>query len=144
MAHNVQGALPRVLVVDDEPAMRLAIEAVLDDDCAVTTAPDAPAALGALAAAAFDVVLSDYEMPGGSGLALLREVHARYPGCVGILVTGHAEHPEVKAVRANPREFHVLIKPYDPQNLLSMVKNAARIARLRQATLKMASQIGKT
>jgi DNA-binding NtrC family response regulator len=141
MADKVQDVLPKVLVVDDDEAMRMSIEAVLDEECSITTAADSAAARTALAAAEFDVVISDYEMPGGSGLSLLKEVHASYPGSVGILVTGHAEHPDVRAVRADAREIHLLIKPYNPSTLLAIVKSAARIARLRRATLKMANQL---
>ncbi len=132
---------PRVLVVDDEASMLATIEAVLEDDFHVTKASSLDTAMTALDCTDFDVVLSDYAMPGGSGLALLREVHARCPGCVGILVSGYADHPDVQAARANWREFNLLIKPYAPQDLIVMIRNAARIARLRKATQRLATQI---
>ena len=139
-----QADLSRVLVVDDAETMLAATAALLEDSFSVVTAKSLAEAQAELSRGPFDVVLSDYEMPGGSGLILLRHVHDRFPGTVCILITGHAEHPEVRAARVHWRQFSVLIKPYDPSSLIACVEGAARLARLRRATLKLKTQIKKT
>ncbi len=67
----------RVLVVEDDPSMRLAVEGALSIDFEVKTASNVTEALSALADDEFDVVVTDYEMPGGSGLDLMRWVETK-------------------------------------------------------------------
>ena len=48
-------------------------------------------AVARLKESAFDVVITDFEMPGRSGLELLRIVQEQYPGTMVIILTGHPE-----------------------------------------------------
>jgi DNA-binding NtrC family response regulator len=130
-------ARPSVLVVDDEPAMRQTLEALLAGDFAVAVAHDVPEAERKLERTRFDVVLTDYEMPHGSGMTLLKLLKDRFPETVGILITGNGDYPEVRNAQAAWRDFRVVIKPFDPEALMKMVHNAAIFARLRRATTKL-------
>ncbi|HEU5207830.1 MAG TPA: PAS domain S-box protein [Longimicrobiales bacterium] len=68
----------RVLIVDDEAAIRLALVRHLERrGHTVETAEDGAAALEQIAASGFDVILSDIRMPGMSGDRLLRELRER-------------------------------------------------------------------
>jgi DNA-binding NtrC family response regulator len=129
----------RVLVVDDEPAARATITAILDaeEEFDVRAVGDAPAAKAALATGPYDVVVTDFQLDGATGLGILR---ALPPGVTGILVTGHADHPEVQEARRNWRDFTVLLKPYHPGDLLRVVKSAAGTARVRQASLRLSQK----
>ncbi len=72
-------ALPaiRVLAVDDNPVNLLVLDQLLSSlDLSVVRAVDGPEALKALAAAPFDLVLTDIQMPGMTGLELLRRLRA--------------------------------------------------------------------
>lgn len=88
----------RVLVVDDSAVAREVMRAVLNRDPAleVSTAPNGEIALERVHASRFDVMLLDLEMPGMSGLELLRRVMAEAPMPV-VVCTGRAD-PGAEAV----------------------------------------------
>ncbi len=131
-----------MLVVDDADAVRISLEALLTPEFVVGTAANVDEAEAKLARTKFQVVLTDHQMPGRSGLDLLKLLHERHPETVGILVTGNASYPEVQNARATWRDFRIVIKPYDPEALLSLVRNAAVFARLRQATSRLGKHLG--
>jgi DNA-binding NtrC family response regulator len=80
---------PRVLIVDDDPEFLEGMAALVAcDECEVMTAGSGKAALALLARRPAAVVVSDYQMPGMDGIALLAEVTRRYPGTKRALVTG--------------------------------------------------------
>lgn len=88
----------RVLVVDDSAVAREVMRAVLhrEPELEVSTAPNGRVALEKLQASRFDVMLLDLEMPGMSGLELLRRVMADAPLPV-VICTGRAD-PGAEAV----------------------------------------------
>ena len=135
----------RVLVVDDDPAVRDSAVAVLSLECFVEAVPGAGAASARIgdADADFDVIVVDYQMPGVNGMQLLTRVQRTHPDIVGILVTGHAELPEVRQARQDQNVFLVLIKPFDPHELLRWVRMAGRTARLRRANKTLTRQLAK-
>ena len=102
----------RVLVVDDEPAVRGVIEAYLRaDDHEVETAEGPQAAIRSVGRdGPFDLVITDRAMPGLSGEALAVWIKRRTPAVPVIMVTGYGElmkaageHPEgVDAVLSKP------------------------------------------
>jgi DNA-binding NtrC family response regulator len=126
-----------VLVVDDDPAARLSVETLLSDEFDVVVARDGREAANRLDADAFDVVLTDYQMPHVSGLELVGRIQSRHPATVVILLTANAAYPEIRDAQREWRTLRVLIKPYDPQLLLSIVRNASVIAGLRRAIDKL-------
>jgi DNA-binding NtrC family response regulator len=128
----------RILIVDDDAAMRMSLSGLLSDDFEVTATGDTAQAEAALRANEFDVVLSDYDMPGETGMEFFRRIHSSYPGVMGILLTGHGEHPDVRRAEADQTVVRVISKPYDPARLLKWVENTVRLARMRQAMNQIA------
>jgi DNA-binding NtrC family response regulator len=129
------GALPfagRILVVDDDPAARVSLRELLEDSFEVEVAAGAAEAEAALRDGAFDVVVADYEMPGGSGLELLQRLSKDAPGVVGVLLTGHREHPEVRRAAHAPYVFIVLQKSYHPDFIVDWIRKAATYSRARR------------
>lgn len=120
----------RVLVVDDDPQIRASVHALLEVDFEVTLADSVREAERVLAQSEFDVVLTDYEMPGGTGLQLVESVRAKHPGLSIILITGHAELPAVAGAESDQSVVRVLAKPYDPRRLMLLVHNATRLSRV--------------
>ena len=103
----------RVLYVDDEPQLvALGSELLNEEGCVVSGHVDARAALAALAAnpAAFDVLVSDYNMPALSGLELAREVRTFAPQLPIILLSGRVTE-ELTAAAAALDVACVLHKP---------------------------------
>ena len=124
----------RVLIVDDDPSTRVSLEGLLAMEHDVETVGSLDEALAALERAPVDVVLTDYEMPGGTGLELLSAIKEKHPNTMAIMLTGHPELAEVRAAEAEASTARVLAKPYDPKRLLRWVTTTVQLARLRQAT----------
>ncbi|HUG98250.1 MAG TPA: PAS domain S-box protein [Gammaproteobacteria bacterium] len=113
-------AAKRILVVDDDVAVRATIAAQLRAlGCAVIEAGEGQAALDMLEdeAPAIDLVISDHVMPGRlSGLDLAREVAARWPGLRFVLCSGRAERTGPDVDGAGPRITY-LSKPFRAEDL---------------------------
>jgi CheY-like chemotaxis protein len=91
----------RVLVVDDDRAIREGAELLLRDaGHDAEPAPDALAALRKLDEAPWDAVVTDLYMPGMDGLALTREVKRRCPMVEVVLVTAWDASGTAAAARA--------------------------------------------
>lgn len=126
-----------VLVVDDEPAIRDTTVALLEDDYQVAQSANAREALKVLGSRRFDVICTDYRMPGMTGVELLREAQRLHPGITGIVVTAYADYPEHQA---NFREVPclVLLKPYEPDQLCLLVARSAKLSKMKQITREAA------
>ena len=128
----------RVLLVDDDLPARLALHGVLSDDFLVTVADGMPSAQALLARHDFDVLLTDLEMPKGSGLSLLKLVESRWPWIIGILLTGHEDRAEVRNARGDGRLYRVMRKPYDPEALIASIRGAVTLSRMRRVGGRLA------
>jgi CheY-like chemotaxis protein/two-component sensor histidine kinase len=117
----------RVLLVDDDASTRLMLAVGLREaGHAVTEAPDAEAALAALREGTlFDVLVTDYAMPGMNGALLAKAACALRPSLPVILMTGHAAESMDALKRVADA---VLRKPFTPEDL------ELRIEALRLAT----------
>ncbi len=115
-----------ILVVDDERAVRASLKKVLTaEGFEVQTAETLAAGRAALAASPPDVVIFDLRLPDGSGLDLLSEVRKLDSGIQTILITAYGDvQAAVGAMKAGAGDF--LKKPYELEELLHAVRNAAR------------------
>jgi two-component system response regulator HydG len=120
----------RVLVVDDEPTLLRALEALLRKKGYDVVGLDSPiAATQKLAVEDFDVALLDIKMPQLSGLELLNAVKHRRPEIEVIMMTGHATvETALQAVRSGAYDY--LTKPFEDVELVarSVAKAAERKA----------------
>jgi len=103
--------MAQVLVVDDEPAMRAALEATLRrEGWQVTTAAGAHEALERFRSAPCPLVITDMRMPDGDGLSVLRGVRTLAPDTAVIFLTAFGNVPEaVNAMRQGACDY--LVKP---------------------------------
>ncbi len=104
----------RILLVDDDDETRELLRDFFGDrGYAVETAGDGAKALMRLATFAADLVITDLEMPGMSGLELIRSLHATRHQTPVLLVTARAER-ELPLRRLGRRAgFECLRKPLD-------------------------------
>ena len=128
-----------VLVVDDDEAIRRNLRGVLEDEGHdVLEAPDADRALELLEERRVDVVLLDINLPGTSGLDALIRIREIAPDTGVIVVSG--ESTLANAVRAGQRGAYDFIeKPPDPERLLAVVAEAARVTKVRRRAPSEAS-----
>ena len=122
----------RVLVVDDDETVRETLTAILTEDFVVEAVPHVEAALEALAQRPFDLVVTDFEMPDGTGADVLRTIQAHHPFVNSILLTGRTDSREVRAINEKG-DVMVLLKPVAPAELLTWVRNGVTMSRLRRA-----------
>ncbi|MBI2897370.1 MAG: response regulator [Deltaproteobacteria bacterium] len=115
-------AAARILYVDDEPLLHRAFKRSLSGLAVELVGTcDPREGLELLSKQEFAVVVSDYSMPGMSGLAFLDEVSARRPDATRILVTGQADlEAEVLAVRQNARH-QIVTKPWTREGLCELI-----------------------
>ncbi|MFW5857457.1 MAG: hybrid sensor histidine kinase/response regulator, partial [Planctomycetota bacterium] len=115
-------AAVRVLVVDDDEALRRVVSAVLEGQgCEVVCAPGGVEAMEYARAGDIDVVLLDYSMPGMDGLAVLRELQLRQPDLPVLMVTAlHSADLARTAILAGAREC--ISKPVNNDKLLFLVR----------------------
>src|SRR5205809_456859 len=113
---------PRVLVIDDDPALLQALPETLRlrmSGVTVDTADSAAAALDRISARDYDAIVTDIKMPGMDGLALLAEIRGRRPDTPTLLITGHGEDDlGVRALRGGA--YDLIQKPIDREHTVAM------------------------
>ena len=119
---------PKVMFVDDEQAILLALRRALSDQRTkweMSFAQSGEAALTMMAAQPFDVLLTDMRMPGMSGLQLLDTVRDRYPGVIRLVLTGQAS--ETVSLSATLSAHQFLVKPCSSEVICSTIERALRL-----------------
>jgi two-component system response regulator AtoC len=116
----------RVLVVDNEVLIRWAIaESLRESGHEVVEATDGAAAIHALteAALSIDVVLLDYQLADSDGLAVLAIIRRQLPLIPVVMMTADGS-PEITREALQLGACQVVIKPFDMNDLASMVRRA--------------------
>ena len=111
-----------VLVVDDDPhVMMLTCHIITKMGHEVVEAIDGSSALQALRRRAFDLIITDFNLPGHpSGLDLIKELHQSSPASPLVVSTGHTETDSIDVLKANPA-FHILPKPFEVVGLRHLI-----------------------
>lgn len=109
----------RLLVVDDSKAMRMIVirtirQAGYGDETAVDQAGSAAEAMEAIKAAAPDLVLSDWNMPGGTGLDLLKSMREAGLTTPFGFVTSESSD-EMRQMAMDAGALFLITKPFTPE-----------------------------
>ena len=113
----------RVLVVDDEPVVRMSYTRSLAAEFDAHTAPDGDEALREMERQPADVVLLDLRLPGAQGLEVLEAMKHRWPETEVVVITGYPSVDSAKqAVRLGAADY--LAKPVGPNEVTSAARNA--------------------
>jgi len=110
----------RVLLVDDEETFRANLAGMLRDDGHMVI--DCKSAEAALAAdtSGIAILVTDYSMPGQSGLALADKLHARHPDLPVVIVSAY--RTQALEAQAKTRSFvSVLSKPLEFEELHALI-----------------------
>jgi response regulator RpfG family c-di-GMP phosphodiesterase len=132
MMLELRAGKPHILVVDDEPEVRNLLCDLLSDNYDCESASSAEESLSKLEAREFDLVLSDIQMGGMSGLEMIPRVLKRSPDTVVVMVSGvQSIESAVEAMRVGA--FDYVIKPFDLERVEIAVRRALDHHDLRAA-----------
>jgi len=120
-----------ILVIDDEDSIRDYLSMMLErEGYDVRASADGRKALRLYGQEAFDVVITDIQLPGIDGIEVLKTLRERDPTIPVVIVTGHAS--QESAIEAlNLGAFYYLLKPVSNDELKQVVRNALEVRRLR-------------
>ena len=125
-----------ILLVDDDPYFLRTLERTLKRErYEIFTASNAKKASKVLHDNPIDCIISDYRMPGISGVDFLKWARKNYPHVIRIIITGQADTQS--AIRAiNEGEvFRYLTKPFKPEMLLDTLREAFKAADQKMETI---------
>ncbi|HEV8377649.1 MAG TPA: response regulator [Tepidisphaeraceae bacterium] len=124
---------PRMLVVDDEPAMLdlfrdLVAKAVNCQPVFASTLSDARAVM---AQQAIDLLVADVNLPDGNGTLLLEELNRRHPLAAAVMMSGEPSVDcTISAMRGGAMDF--LAKPFSPDQMAERIRKALIAHRLKR------------
>jgi len=112
----------RILVVDDEDALRTVLSAELEGEgYKVSSAADGSEAITVLKSQPFDLILLDIKMPNVDGFEVLKYVKENHPATKVIMLTGFADLKNaIESKKLGAEDF--VSKPYDLVDLLTTVE----------------------
>lgn len=117
------GTRPRVLIVDDEVQNLSTFQRVWRKQYEVHVAASGPDGLAQMAEREFDVVLTDFGMPGMNGSTFVRV--ARQTQTVAfVMITGYVDKPEVRELEETGELFSVVGKPWDRNSIADVIERA--------------------
>ena len=121
-----------ILVVDDEESVRDSLSNwFLEDGYQVECAENARVALQMIESSHFDIILADIKMPGMDGLEMLRRIKTLKKDAIVIVMTAFAS-VNTAVVALKDGAFDYVTKPFDPDDLSHLIRNATRQISLSQ------------
>ncbi|SHL26245.1 two-component system, NtrC family, C4-dicarboxylate transport response regulator DctD [Roseovarius marisflavi] len=135
-------AHPRIMIVEDDKAMRLSLIDLLEAaDWQVEALPRAARVAERLAEFQPDVILSDVRMPGLSGLDLLASLDPELSPPL-VLISAHGDIAmAVEAMQGGAYSF--VEKPYEPRRLLTILQHALEQHRMKRTTQRLKERLVK-
>lgn len=114
-----------LLIVDDEPNVCDSVHDLLRREFRVLKAHSAQEGYRLMQEEEVHIVMSDQRMPQITGVELLTGLKSRYPRAVRMLFTGFADLESVIAAINQGHVFQFIRKPWQPEELLEAVRQAA-------------------
>lgn len=136
MPHNDNRSI-RMLLVDDDPSMLMLVRAIVQrsflDQVSVIVAEDPRIARELIETGPLDVVITDLEMPGVSGLEIVRAAKRRNAYTQVLMLTGHSSVTSLlDAMELGATDY--LLKPLDKEEFVSVLSETLnRLERWRRA-----------
>jgi two-component system nitrogen regulation response regulator NtrX len=137
MAHEI-------LIVDDEPDIRMLIDGILRDEGYETRqAPDSDAAIAAFRARRPSLVILDVWLQGSrlDGIGILRALHSEEPQVPAVMISGHGTiETAVQAIQHGAYDF--IEKPFQSDRLLLVLRRALEAATLARENAELRLRVG--
>ena len=116
---------PTLLFVDDEPSILSALRRLFrPHGYRIFVAESGAAGLTILEQETIDLVISDMRMPEMDGASFLKQVRARWPKVMRILLTGYADINSTVSAINEGEIYRYIAKPWDDNEILSTVREA--------------------
>src|SRR5215475_12276753 len=133
--------LPKLLLIEDDSAVADGLQRVLGrNGYEVTVLLRGDEGLNQAGRDHFDVVLSDFKLPGLSGLELVAQLHAAKPLLPVIVMTAHGStETAIEATKLGAYDY--MLKPFEVEELLDLVNKAAMTGRLASDPVEMGEAI---
>jgi len=133
-----KGCKHNILIVATSETMLKALKDVFEsDDFGILTANNVEAALKIIVETGVNLIISSYHIPGLTGIELLREVKKRHPDTIRIMLTGHADVPEVMgAIKEGILHKFILI-PWNDDDLKLTISQALAQQQLIEENKKL-------
>lgn len=140
---HVEPSPQRILVVDDEEAIRETVSTMVEAlGYAVQVVGDAAAALSLLESSPSDIVISDIRMPGMDGLSLIKEIKERFPDTDIISMTGYgSSYSYTSVIRAGASDF--IVKPFGLDEIEAKLSRLVRERTTREELKKTNEELLK-
>lgn len=137
----VESTIGRVLIVDDEPNIRLILGAMFRRQGYDTITAESPQqALAVAGEQPVDVLISDLIMPELTGVELMQRVQEMQPGVVTIMITAHSSvRSAVDAMKLGA--FDYISKPFDMEQIQLVVRKAVSQRRLTDENQRLRREL---
>lgn len=116
---------PRILVIDDDEQVRCLLLDLLGEVYNCREVSSAEAALSVLGQESFDLIISDIDMGGMSGLELVPHVHSISPDSVVLMISGKS-NIETAIAAMHAGAFDYIMKPFDVRHVEAAVERALK------------------
>ncbi len=129
MTSETTATRPRILFVDDEPRILVALKALFRNHYHVTTANSGAAAVEILREQEVDVIVSDQRMPQMNGVEFLRTAKSLRPRAIRVLLTGYSDLNAILGAINEGEIFRYINKPWSNADLRETIAAAADAAK---------------
>jgi len=133
--------LSRILVIDDEPSIRDALQLVLIElGHHVDSAKSGAEAKELLKGSPYDLVFTDLRLPDASGIDLLTLIKSDTPGTEVIVMTAHGSLDiTIEAIKRGA--FYYIEKPFTPQQVTALVQRALQFEAIKRENRSLKSAL---
>jgi len=131
----------RVMIIDDEPLMRITIQdALVAEGYQVTTAETGEKGLALFRLSQADILITDLKLPDMDGLQVLKEVKMVSPETQVIMITAYGSiDSAVTAMKEGASDY--LTKPFSMDELLLIIRRIRRIRELEEENLSLREKV---
>jgi nitrogen regulation protein NR(I) len=132
----------QILLIEDDPSASDALQRVLaDEEYGVTVVTRGDTGLSEGRGNEFDLVITDFKLPGMNGLEIVRQLHAAKPRVPIILMTAHGT-TELAIEATKLGAYDYLLKPFEMEEMLDLVAKAVASSRLMSEPVEIG--VGET
>jgi len=123
--------MSRILIIEDDPSVASALHDWLrDEGFVVDMATDSAQGLSSAQSGRYDVVVTDLQMPGLSGLEIIEQLQSARAHLPVILITAyHTTEAAIRAIKLGAYDY--VVKPIDPSEFLRILHRALESTRIR-------------